>query len=413
MIIQTALPLGWEWSTIEQVADDKKYAIVDGPFGSNLKTSDYVDDGIPVLQGKNITNNQFRWIDIRFISKAKAHELSRSSVHEGDIIIVKIGSIGYSAELTNLEGYPFAIIPANLAKVSLNHQKANKKYVLHWLASSSVKNHLLSVASKTAQPALSLSKIKSLPIPLPPLAEQKRIAAILDKADAIRQKRQQAITLADRFLRSVFLDMFGDPVTNPKKLPKAPITEFTDIITGYAFKSDEYINDSDECVRLCRGTNTLTGYFDWSDTAFISKEKIKNLDNYLINEGDIILAMDRPWISSGLKVCLFPPNERQTYLVQRVARLRPKSFIVSHYLYSCIKSRAFEKHCRPTETTIPHISPIELKNFEVIVPKNELLNKYHTIATELNKSILKMLDKQKENENFFSSISQKAFSGQL
>jgi type I restriction enzyme S subunit len=53
-------------------------------------------------------------------------------------------------------------------------------------------------------------------IPLPPLEEQKRIVTILDKADAIRQKRQQAIALADDFLRSVFLDMFGDPVTNPK-----------------------------------------------------------------------------------------------------------------------------------------------------------------------------------------------------
>ena len=57
---------------------------------------------------------------------------------------------------------------------------------------------------------------KSLEIPLPPLPEQKRIAAILDKADQLRQKRQQAIDLADEFLRSVFLDMFGDPVTNPK-----------------------------------------------------------------------------------------------------------------------------------------------------------------------------------------------------
>lgn len=56
-------------------------------------------------------------------------------------------------------------------------------------------------------------------IPLPPLPEQKRIAAILDKADAIRRKRQQAIQLADDFLRAVFLDMFGDPVTNPKGWP--------------------------------------------------------------------------------------------------------------------------------------------------------------------------------------------------
>ena len=61
-----------------------------------------------------------------------------------------------------------------------------------------------------------MDALKELKVPLPPVEEQKRIAAILDKADAIRRKRRQAIQLADEFLRSVFLDMFGDPVSNPK-----------------------------------------------------------------------------------------------------------------------------------------------------------------------------------------------------
>jgi type I restriction enzyme, S subunit len=68
-------------------------------------------------------------------------------------------------------------------------------------------------------PSIRLSEIKTLKIPLPSLSEQKRIASILDMADAIRRKRQQAIRLVDEFLRSVFLDMFGDPITNPKKWP--------------------------------------------------------------------------------------------------------------------------------------------------------------------------------------------------
>ena len=67
-----------------------------------------------------------------------------------------------------------------------------------------------------AQLNLSSKWVENHEIPLPPLPEQKRIAAILDKADAIRRKRRQAIKLADDFLRATFLDMFGDPVTNPK-----------------------------------------------------------------------------------------------------------------------------------------------------------------------------------------------------
>jgi type I restriction enzyme S subunit len=69
-------------------------------------------------------------------------------------------------------------------------------------------------------------------IPVPPLPEQRRIAALLDKADAVRRKRQQAIRLADDLLRSAFLDMFGDPVTNPKEWPTLPIAEMAEIVTG-------------------------------------------------------------------------------------------------------------------------------------------------------------------------------------
>src|SRR5690606_37723935 len=76
--------------------------------------------------------------------------------------------------------------------------------------------------------------LKETYVPVPPLLEQKRIAAILDKADAIRRKRQQAIQLADEFLRAVFLDMFGDPVTNPKGWEVKPLKQSSvKKLTGY------------------------------------------------------------------------------------------------------------------------------------------------------------------------------------
>lgn len=286
-------------------------------------------------------------------------------------------------------------------------------YFYYYLGSQEIKNKLSSKAAGAVVKNLNKDIVKGLEIPLPPLTEQKLIAAILDKADAIRRKRQQAIQLADEFLRAVFLDMFGDPVTNPKGFKKVPITDLADVITGFAFKSNEYVSDSPEAVRLCRGANTLTGYFDWSDTAFWPKNKLEKLDSYLIQAGDIILAMDRPWISSGLKVCVFPQNQRETYLVQRVARLRPHRGAYTDYIYSCIKSQAFEKHCCPTETTVPHISPIELKNYEVLLPNAELIDKYHLVVSNINRNLARMVDGKCRSEDILSALSQRAFSGQL
>lgn len=270
-----------------------------------------------------------------------------------------------------------------------------------------------SMSGAAGQKRVGSDFLKGFEIPLPPLPEQKRIAAILDKADAIRRKRQQAIQLADDFLRAVFLDMFGDPVTNPKGFRKGSITELADIITGNAFKSDEYVSDSEVAVRLCRGTNVLTSYFDWSDIAYWPKDQLDGLERYLLSSGDVILAMDRPWISSGLKVCIFPDQEVDTYLVQRVARLRPKEAMFSEYIYSCIKSKAFEKHCCPTETTVPHISPVELRGYEVLIPDKTTLANYHVTVGKIKSAIAGMQDAASYAGNAFESLSQKAFSGQL
>ncbi len=85
----------------------------------------------------------------------------------------------------------------------------------------------------------------------PPLEEQKRIAAILDKADAIRRKRQQAIQLAAEFIRSVFLDMFGDPVTNPKKFETVPLKKIGCVKTGNtpSRKKPEFYGDDIEWIK--------------------------------------------------------------------------------------------------------------------------------------------------------------------
>lgn len=298
------------------------------------------------------------------------------------------------------------------AGIRADQEKASPSYLYHFLCSPVFKNWT-SASSGANIKNIRVSELAEFQVPLPSLPEQKRIAAILDKADAIRRKRQQAIQLADDFLRAVFLDMFGDPVTNPKGFRKGSITELADIITGNAFKSDEYVSDSAVAVRLCRGTNVLTSYFDWSDTAYWPKDQLDGLERYLLSSGDVILAMDRPWISSGLKVCIFPDQEVDTYLVQRVARLRPKEAMFSEYIYSCIKSQAFEKHCCPTETTVPHISPVELRGYEVLIPDKTTLANYHVTVGKIKSAITGMQGAASYAGNAFESLSQKAFSGQL
>lgn len=305
-----ALPKGWLWVALKDVAAPIPNAIVDGPFGSNLKLTDYSESGVPVLQGKNITDDTFRWLDIRYISTSKASELRRSSVRPGDILIVKIGSIGYSAIVPELRSHEFAIIPANLAKVTPNKGRVDTQYLHHWLKTPDSKTYLTGAASKTAQPALSLGKIKELPVPLPPLEEQHRIAAILNQAEVLRARRRETVAQLDQLPRSVFVETFGEPSTNPKGWKIGPLEGLLahplrngispsksgsviakvltlSAITGKDFKSGAWKQAtfqvepptnqrvSDEDFLICRGNGNLglvgKGYFpsqSMSDTAF-------------------------------------------------------------------------------------------------------------------------------------------------
>ena len=108
--------------------------------------------------------------------------------------------------------------------------KLDINFAAHYI--NAKKNDLEKLGTGSTFLAIRRADLENFPIPLPPLPEQKRIAAILDKADAIRRKRQQAIQLADEFLRATFLDMFGDPVTNPKGWEVQPLENLVNFKTG-------------------------------------------------------------------------------------------------------------------------------------------------------------------------------------
>ena len=228
-----SFPKGWKLAAIQDLAMPQPNAVVDGPFGSNLKTSDYVDKGIPVLQGGNITGNRVSLNGLRFVTKQKAHELRRSLVKVGDLLVVKIGSIGYAAIIDNLGDFDFALIPANLLKSTFDNVKTDTRFILHYLTSEFGARDLNDLTGRTAQPAISLSKFKDLQIPAPPLSEQHRIAEILDTIDEAIQKTEALISKLKAMKQGLLHDLLTrgldetgklrDPKTHPEQFKDSPL----------------------------------------------------------------------------------------------------------------------------------------------------------------------------------------------
>ncbi len=149
-------------------------------------------------------------------------------------------------------------LPANstaggfISIIRAKEERVTPKYLYYWLILEYTQIKIRNCGQRTTNISnLNLGRFKELLIPLPPLDEQRRVAAILDKTAGIRQKREKAIKLADNFLRATFLDMFGDPVENPKRWNIKPLADqIVHANNGVSRRRKEDTNEGDIVLRL-------------------------------------------------------------------------------------------------------------------------------------------------------------------
>lgn len=251
----------------------------------------------------------------------------------------------------------------------------------------------------------------SIPIPVPSLGEQRRIATILNQAEQVRANRRASLVQIEILTQSIFNRLFGQPTRN-SQWPKVKLQSAAEIITGYPFRSEEYVKLGG-AVKLCRGANVLPGRLDWSDLESWPKSRAEDLSQFGIATGDIVIAMDRPWILEGFKIAQVSEQDCPALLVQRVARIRGRNGASNEFLFNLLRQPAFARHCKPTETTVPHISPTEIRSFEFHLPPAEIQRNFarHVCAVEDLKGVYSA--SLAELDALFASLQYRAFRGEL
>lgn len=206
-----SVPEGWALGRVEDFGAPEDNAVVDGPFGSNLKLTDYTPEGkYPVITITNIDEG-FVLASLRKVTEEKFEEVKRSAVRAGDILVAKIGSsFGKTGIYPN--HMPVGIIPANLLKIT-PAAEMNWKYLFYHLRSRTFKQHLDTIVQYTAQPAFNVSKFKLLPVPIPPLAEQARIVAEVERRLSVVEELESVVTAnlqrATRLRQSILQKAFA------------------------------------------------------------------------------------------------------------------------------------------------------------------------------------------------------------
>jgi type I restriction enzyme, S subunit len=283
----------------------------------------------------------------------------------------------------------------------------NFSYLYHCIKYMSPK--LQALGNGATFKEISKKVVEEFEIPLPPLEEQKRIAAILDKADALRRKRQQAIELTDQLLRSVFLDIFGDPVTNPKGWKEGCLGDAVHFAKDGPHVSPKY---SEIGIPFLSTRHVKTTGIVWDDLKYISPEEAAiqwkkckpQYDDVLYSKGG----------TTGIASHVDFHKEFAVWV--HVALLRPDGSVVNPVWLTAMLNSAF---CYAQSQSYTHgatnkdLGLKRMIKIKMYIPPLEEQDKY----AEFTKKLKARIDKYNEDlqllENLFLSLTQQAFRGEL
>lgn len=343
---------------------------------------------------------------LNYITRAEALELRARVFPRGSTVFAKIGeAIAQNFRLfTDRE-----VALDNNTMGAIPRKGIEPRYLFRFLQTV----NLYAYSSKTTVPSVRKSELERIPIPIPPLPEQRRIADILDKADAIRRKRKEAIALTEELLRSAFLEMFGDPVTNPKGWDVKPLGELADIASGVT-KGKKYDGRKLVTVPYMRVANVQDGHLVLDDVAQITVSE-NEASRYLLRRGDVLLTEggDPDKLGRG---AVWHGEVADCIHQNHIFRVRAREDLLPDYLSALVASqrgkRYFLRAAKQT-TGIASINMTQLKAFPALVPPRELQVRYLACAEMTRRARDRQSETQRELDVLFENLSRSAFRGEL
>ena len=395
-------------TTIGAMCDQFGGEVQTGPFGSQLHASDYSEYGIPVVMPQDLVDGGISPKNIATVDESHAIRLSQHKLRSGDVVFSRRGDVSRFAVVTAPEeGW---LCGTGCIRIRLNCSEIDTGYLRHFLRQDQVGAWLLHHAKGVTMPNLNTEIIRSIPFSYPPLDKQRRIAAILDKADALRRKRKRAIELVDGLCESLFLELFGDPATNPKRLKLGRIG---DLLDGVQYGTSAKAGGIGRYPILRMGNITIDGKMDFDDLKYIDLTE-NEVEKFTVKKGDILFNRTNSAELVG-KTGVFDRDEPFAYAGYLV-RARTKDGVSPEYISGYLNSAHGKATLRGMAKSIigmANINAKELQSIPILIPDGPSQRKYAELLSVISRRRMQYTDNFKYLDDLFSSVQSRAFSGQL
>lgn len=205
------LPKKWIWCRLGETASSYKRDIIDGPFGSNLTATEYVESGVPIIRLQNISRNKFLHKSIKYITEEKAEFLKRHNYDHGDVVICKLGDPTGKACIIPKEMQPGRIV-ADIVRYRVNDSILFNEYLCFALNAPLSINQFNSEATGMTRQRVNLSKMRELLFALPPREEQQAIVekvnSLMALCDELELQIETSQTQIDQLMQSCLQEVF-------------------------------------------------------------------------------------------------------------------------------------------------------------------------------------------------------------
>lgn len=290
-----------------------------------------------------------------------------------------------------------------------------RRFLCYFLRQPSMVDYANSRAAGANLPRLSPSALAAFKIPLPPLAEQRRIAEVLDRAEALRAKRRAALAQLDTLTQSLFLDLFGDPVTNSKAWKRV---EMTDAVIGkYGIKAGPFGSSlkkedyAESGYRIYGQEQVIAGRFDIGDY-YIGERKYQQLKSCAVTEGDLLVSL----VGSFGKVLVVPAGIEPGIINPRLLKITPNQALVTPgFLASLLQHPTVQAEFQRVAHggTMGILNAGLLKQLKVILPPIPLQREFARRVTAVEALKTAQRASLAELDALFATLQHRAFKGEL
>jgi len=378
----------WPRVKIESIKANRRYSLVGGPFGSELTSRDYVEEGVPVIRGVNLPDDaSFNDDDFVFVREEKADQLYSNNAYPGDVVFTQRGTLGQVGVIPIDSRFPRYLISQSQMKLTVNPAEADARFVFYFFRHpdtvKTIKNHALT----SGVPHINLGILREFQMPLPPLDTQREIVAVLSSYDDLIENNRRRMALLEEAARALYWEWFVR-----LRFPGREHGSITDGLPQGGKR--KRMSDIANCVGRGTPSTTVSDYWQDGTITWVTPTDVTRNQHFVLldaarkvteagleNSSAKLVPPHAVLMTSRASVGFFAIAGREVCTNQGFISIVPQDTVFSTFLLFQLSHRVEEIRAMGSGSTYPEVSRGKFREFQVLQPPRKLVADFDEQAT--------------------------------